>query len=133
MTTQRAGTRIVFYPAEKVNGAGAPDQSTTGSPIFDAYTLSGAPTESYSPKFMYHGARYIGVNVTWTPSVGDMTGSIIRASNDVVLQTSTSNDLFDGIHKIIDRSIQVNSCLLLNETLSRFANLILGQHVLGAD
>ncbi len=106
---QRAGTRIVFFPSEKVNGAGAPDQSTTSSPIFDAYTIKGEEKESYTLKWMYHGAQFIGVNTTWTPSTSDMTGFVIRADNDQILETTTSNDLFNSIHKIIDRSIRVRA------------------------
>ncbi|KAH8897978.1 alpha-L-rhamnosidase [Thozetella sp. PMI_491] len=109
------GTRIVFYPSEKVNGNGAPDQSTTGTPIFDAYTLKGADFETYTTKWIYHGARYVGVNVTWTPSASDMVGSVIRADNEVVLETTTSNGLFNDIHKIIDRSIQGNMYSVLTD------------------
>ncbi len=59
--TGRAGTRIVFYPAENVTVAGGPDQASSGSPIFDAYTIAGLESESYTPKFMYHGNQYVAV------------------------------------------------------------------------
>jgi alpha-L-rhamnosidase len=104
---QLAGTRIVFYPGEQAGNSGV-SQASTGSPIFDAYTLSGADVEWYAPKFMYHGMQYIGVNVTWTPSVSDITGYAVRADNEQVLSFSTSNQLFNDIHRIIDRSIQVS-------------------------
>lgn len=58
--------------------------------------------------------QYVGVNLTWTPLLSDMTGFVIRAANEPVLSVSTSNDLFNGIHKIIDRSIQVNVHLKVN-------------------
>ncbi|RYP72462.1 hypothetical protein DL770_007964 [Monosporascus sp. CRB-9-2] len=111
----RAGIRIVFYPSEIVHEDGSPDQHTTGGPIFDAYTIKGEASEVYSPKFLYHGMQYIGVNLTWTPSVSDMTGSVIRASNERVLEVLTSNELFNGIHKIIDRSIQSNMHSVLTD------------------
>ncbi|RYP21635.1 hypothetical protein DL765_002096 [Monosporascus sp. GIB2] len=108
----RAGTRIVFYPSEIIHEDGSPDQHTTEGPIFDAYTIKGVGPEVYSPKFLYHGMQYIGVNLAWTPSASDMTGSVIRASNERVLEVSTSNELFNGIHRIIDRSIQVGEDLV---------------------
>ena len=60
--TGKAGTRIVFYPSENVTGAGAPDQASSGSPIFDAYILAGLESESYTPRFMYHGHQYVAVS-----------------------------------------------------------------------
>ncbi|RYP82234.1 hypothetical protein DL769_001728 [Monosporascus sp. CRB-8-3] len=111
----RAGTRVVFYPSEIVHEDGSPDQHTTEGPIFDAYTIKGEGSEVYSPKFLYHGMQYVGVNLTWTPSASDMTGSVIRASNGRVLEVSTSNELFNGIHKIIDRSIQSNMHSVLTD------------------
>ncbi|RYP00449.1 hypothetical protein DL763_000801 [Monosporascus cannonballus] len=111
----RAGTRIVFYPSEIVHEDGSPDQHTTEGPIFDAYTIKGEGSEVYSPKFLYHGMQYVGVNLTWTPSASDMTGSVIRAPNERVLELSTSNELFNGIHKIIDRSIQSNMYSVLTD------------------
>lgn len=123
--TGKAGTRIVFYPSENVTDAGAPDQTSSGSPIFDAYIIAGLETESYTPKFMYHGNQYIGVsdpstverkyyllmtsqvNTTWEPSLSDMSGQVIRAVNENSGSVSTSDSLFNQIHEIIDRSIKV--------------------------
>ncbi|CZR70017.1 uncharacterized protein PAC_19918 [Phialocephala subalpina] len=113
--TGLAGTRIVFYPGEKLTSAGLADQSTTGSPIFDAYTIAGNSFESYRPKFMYHGFRYLHVNVTWTPLATNMTGQVIRSNTDGVGSTSTSNSLFNSIHKIIDRAIQSNLYSVLTD------------------
>lgn len=59
--------------------------------------------------------QYLGVNATWEPSLDDMTGYVIRASNEPVLSMSTSSDLFNGIHKIIDRSIQGNMYSVLTD------------------
>lgn len=59
--TGKAGERIVFYPAEILNSAGAPDQKTTGRPIFDGYTLAGKEEETFTLQFMYHGHQFIGV------------------------------------------------------------------------
>lgn len=65
--TGRAGTRLEFRPAEILNANGAPDQKTTGSPIFDGYTLAGHESESFTLQFMYHGNQYIGVRMKLLP------------------------------------------------------------------
>ncbi|KAF4919600.1 hypothetical protein CGCVW01_v007741 [Colletotrichum viniferum] len=44
--TDKAGTRIVFWPAERLVG-GNPSQTNTGSPVFDGYTLAGDGSETY--------------------------------------------------------------------------------------
>lgn len=44
-----------------------------------------------------------------------MEGIVIRAANEVVLETSTSSNLFNGIHRIIDRSIQGNMHSVLTD------------------
>ena len=110
-----AGTRIVFYPGENITAAGLVSQASTGSPIFDGYTIAGSSSESYTPKFMYHGFRYLQVNATWTPLATDITGQVIRTSTDVVGSTASSNSLFNSIHKIIDRAIQSNLYSVLTD------------------
>lgn len=108
---QLEGTRITFWPDERPGLS----QETTGGPTFDAYTLSGASLQSYSPQFLYHGFQYLGVNTTWEPSLEAMEGIVIRAANEPVLGFSTSSELFNGIHNIIDRSIQGNMHSVLTD------------------
>ncbi|KAF2096021.1 alpha-L-rhamnosidase [Rhizodiscina lignyota] len=101
--------RVVFWPGERLLSSGLVDQSTTGSPIFDGYTFAGRPSESYHPKFMYHGFRFIQVdNLTYTPEASDLEALVIRAENEAVGSFDTSSELFNSIHTIIDRSMQGN-------------------------
>lgn len=44
-----------------------------------------------------------------------MTAYVIRAANEPVLSIHTSNELFNSIHKIIDRSIQGNMYSVLTD------------------
>ena len=84
-----------------------------GTNIFHAYTIKGAESETYSPKFIYHGMQYIGINltlgsdVTWMPKASDMSMTVVRASNEHVLEASTNDELFNGIHSNVDRAIKV--------------------------
>uniref|UniRef100_A0A0B7KF84 alpha-L-rhamnosidase n=1 Tax=Bionectria ochroleuca TaxID=29856 RepID=A0A0B7KF84_BIOOC len=106
-----AGTRVTFWPDERSNL----QQGTTGKPIFNAYTLSNSSSQTYSPKFLYHGFQYLGVNTTWEPSLDDLEGLVIRAANEANIKFSSSSDHFNNIHKIIDRSIQGNMHSVLTD------------------
>lgn len=104
-----AGSRVVMWPGERLLSSGLVDQSTTGSPIFDGYTFAGRPSESYHPVFMYHGFRYVQVdNLTYAPKASDLEALVIRAENEAVGTFDSSSNLFNSIHRIIDRSMQGN-------------------------
>ncbi|KAL1607762.1 hypothetical protein SLS60_002698 [Paraconiothyrium brasiliense] len=119
--TGLAGRRVTFWPAERLKSNGYIDQSTMGTNIFHAYTIKGAESEVYSPKFIYHGMQYLGINLTlgsdiiWAPKASDMSMTVIRASNEQVLEASTSDKLFNGIHSNIDRSIKSNMHSVLTD------------------
>ncbi|KAH0428000.1 alpha-l-rhamnosidase [Colletotrichum camelliae] len=79
--TDKAGTKIVFWPAERLVG-GDPSQANTGSPVFDGYILAGNESETYGVDYRYHGLRHVCVNTTWEPQLTDMGGYAIRAANE---------------------------------------------------
>ncbi|KAJ5727481.1 Alpha-L-rhamnosidase [Penicillium malachiteum] len=108
------GTRIAMWPAERLTANGGPDQSTTGSPIYDAFTSAGV-SQIYKPKFMYHGFRYLAVNMTDPPVLSDVEGLMIRTDAEVVGTVDTSDDLLNGIHRIIDRAIQSNIYIVMTD------------------
>ncbi|KAF9873345.1 putative alpha-l-rhamnosidase protein [Colletotrichum karsti] len=110
----KEGTRIAFYPGETASADGI-SQTSSGSPIFDAYTLSSSPSQSYTPRYLYHGFQYLGVNLTWTPTASDLTAHVIRAANEPILEVETSNTLFNSIHELVDRSIKGNMHSVLTD------------------
>ena len=59
-----AGRVLRMYPAERLI-SGVPSQaSATGNdanPIYDQYTFAGAGTETWQPRFTYHGFRYLRI------------------------------------------------------------------------
>lgn len=115
---EAAGTKITIWPAERLKSTGAIDQSTTGSPIWDAYTSNGTPS-TFSPKFMYHGMRYLGVNFTSAPSASALTALVIRTSADAVGSVQTSDNMLNSIHKIINRAIQSNLYSVMTDCPAR--------------
>lgn len=55
---------------------------------------------------MYHGFRYIGVNLTSKPALSDAEGLVIRTDSEAVGSVVTSDTMLNDIHRIIDRTIQ---------------------------
>ncbi|KAL1970103.1 hypothetical protein VTN77DRAFT_6508 [Rasamsonia byssochlamydoides] len=111
-----AGQRVIFWPGEYLTN-GLVNQSSTGRPIFDGYTFAGrSASELYAPRFMYHGFRYLQVdNLTHPPAASDLEALVIRADNEAVWSLQTSSDLFNAIHKIINRAIQSNMYSVLTD------------------
>ncbi|OBT89999.1 hypothetical protein VE02_01554 [Pseudogymnoascus sp. 03VT05] len=101
------GSRVTMWPSERLTSEGGLDQSTTGSPIYDAFTSAGVP-QVYTPKFMYHEFRYLAVNTTPQPSLSDAKGLMIRTDSEPVGTIQTSDAMLNDIHRIIDRAIQSN-------------------------
>ncbi|KAI8233200.1 hypothetical protein K4K53_004907 [Colletotrichum sp. SAR 10_77] len=112
--TDKAGTRIVFWPAERLIG-GNPSQTNTGSPVFDGYTLAGNESETYGVRYRYHGLRHVCVNTTWAPQLTDMVGYVIRATNDEVGTVQTSNSFLNKLYEITDRSMKSNMYSVLTD------------------
>ncbi|KIW00520.1 uncharacterized protein PV09_07879 [Verruconis gallopava] len=104
---ERNGVRVTFWPSERLLSDGGIDQSTTGNPIYDAFTSDGSET-IYSPRFMYHGFRYIGVNLTYQPSAGDLEALVIRTTVESVGTFESSDTMVNSIYKIVDHAIQSN-------------------------
>lgn len=115
---ETAGTKITTWPAERLKSSGAIDQSTTGSPIWDAYTSNGTPS-TFSPKFMHHGMRYLGVNFISAPVASVLIALVIRTSADAVGDVQTSDSMLNSIHKIIDRAIQSNLYIVMTDCPTR--------------
>jgi alpha-L-rhamnosidase len=70
---------------------------------------------------------YLGVNSTWEPFLDDMGGVVIRAASEAVLSFEMSSDMFNHIHKIIDRSMQSNMYTMLIDCPDREKLGCLGQ------
>ncbi|MGI5227572.1 family 78 glycoside hydrolase catalytic domain [Actinoallomurus sp. CA-142502] len=111
-----AGTKVTMRPGELLNSDGTVSQATTGSPIWDTYTLSGKGMETWHPRFAYHGFRYLQVEgLPAAPDEDTVTGLVLRAANDTAGTFTSSNPLINDIHTIIDRAIQSNMYSVLTD------------------
>ncbi len=115
-----AGTKVTLKIGEILNSDGTVSQTTTGSPIFDTYTLSGQGIETWHPRFAYHGFRYLQVTGLPTAPANDtITGLVLRAANEPAGAFSSSNVLLNNIHSIINRAIQSNMMSIFTDCPDR--------------
>lgn len=121
-----AGKTLTLKPGERLGSDGLVDQSTmikggaTYPPIVDHYTLSGNGTETWHPDFVYHGFRYLQVTgLPSAPSKDMVDGIVLRAGNDPAGSFTTSNDLLDRIHSLVNRSVQGNMYSILTDCPDR--------------
>ena len=110
-----AGAQIQLVYAEKVNAEGAADQSgivelNVDMPFqTDRYTLKGIEIERWSPRFVYHGFRYIEVSFTAKKAnLISIEAFAIHTSFDKTATFSCSNELINNIQKLTEWSYRNN-------------------------
>ena len=120
-----AGTKITAYPGEKLSG-GLVDQRTftqlgeSSGPVWDTLTLDGNGPTTWHPQFVYHGFRYLEVHgLPSAPTADTASAIILRTANASTGSFTSSDDLLNGIHRIIDRAIQSNMYSVLTDCPTR--------------
>ncbi|HEY4453615.1 MAG TPA: family 78 glycoside hydrolase catalytic domain [Pseudonocardiaceae bacterium] len=109
-----AGTTVRMRTAENINADGTLDTTTNrNAAATDEYTLAGSGTvETYQPRFVYHGFRYVEVTgYPGTPSLDSISGQVTHAD---VSTTST----FTSSDQLLDQIWQNNSQTMLNNSMS---------------
>jgi hypothetical protein len=109
-----AGTTIRLRTAENVNADGTLDTTTNrNAAATDEYTLAGTgAVETYQPRFVYHGFRYVEVTgYPGTPTLDSLSGQIVHAD---VASTST----FTSSDALLDRIWQSNTRTMINNSMS---------------
>ena len=79
-------------------GPGAPETAWQE----DSYTLKGEGLETWSPRFTFHGFKYIEVS-GWPgkPTVNDFEGLRLNSDLKAIGNFSSSNDMFTRLHEVI--------------------------------
>lgn len=86
-------------------GPGAPEIAWQSN----SYTLRGGDPEEYTPRFTFHGFRYVEVTgFPGTPTVDSIEG--LRLNTDVELagSFSSSNERFDRLHEMVQWTLLSN-------------------------
>ena len=111
----KAGQTVKFQTSESLNADGTVNaQECYCGPIvvYDTYTFASDDSVTWSPRFMYHGFRYMEVSgLTAAPSADDFTALRLRTNTKNTGTFKTSNHLVNQIHTICRNSIQ---CQMFN-------------------
>ncbi|NGO74573.1 family 78 glycoside hydrolase catalytic domain [Streptomyces sp. YC504] len=119
--TAPEGTAVRAYPAESLKDGHAHQSiSNVGAPLWDGYTTgAGSGPGTWHPKFSYHGFRYVEIRGLPEGAEVSVRGKVLRADNASAGSFSSSNELVNGIHSLIRRSVEGNMMSVLTDCPSR--------------
>lgn len=108
-----AGTTVTMRPAERLAADGtALQDGGSGAPFRDSYTLAGRGVETWHPRFVYHGFRYLQLDgLPSAPDHGTVSALVLRAGTDATGRFDSSDGLLDGIHRMLSTAIASNLVL----------------------
>lgn len=118
-----AGAVVRIIPAELVKADGTADRGSSGGgrPAYWQYTLAGGESESWFPKFFYHGSRYFQVELQPAneggelPVVESLEGVAVHSSSETVGEFACSNELFNRIHTLVRWAQRANLVSVLTD------------------
>ncbi len=101
--TGPAGTQVKLRHAETLNPDGTIYLANIrGAKVTDIYTLKGGGTETWEPRFTYHGFRFVELTgFPGKPTLETLSGRVVHDDLEVVGQFTCSNELVNQIYKNI--------------------------------
>ncbi|RZL39686.1 MAG: alpha-L-rhamnosidase, partial [Pedobacter sp.] len=120
----KKGDTIKITPAELLKADGTVTQKNIGGPSYFTYILKGEGLETWRPKFMYTGFRYLQVkggipigkeNPSNKTVIEDLKGLHIRNAATTVGSFKSSNELFNKTFSLIDWAIKSNMVSLFTD------------------
>jgi hypothetical protein len=110
-----AGSAVKLIAGELLNADGTVSQKSTGKPQWFTYTLKGAGTERWQPRFSYWGFRYVQVETAGGARVTALEGQAVHSSSTVVGSFASSDEHLNRIHALILRSMENNAESVLTD------------------
>lgn len=106
----RAGETVTLRYAELQYEEGHIDPRTAGGARqADCYTMKGAATETYAPRFTYHGFRYVEVTgFPGTPTLETLEGCFVHQGVAGAGEFSCGHELINKIHRCTLQSQRCN-------------------------
>jgi hypothetical protein len=106
------GSSVKLIAGELLDRQGLASQRSTGGPQWFSYTLKGQGIETWHPSFSYWGFRYVQVELTpdagTLPEVISLNGQFIHAAATRTGTFTSSSELLNKTHQLIDRAIESN-------------------------
>ncbi len=112
----KKGQKVRLWVGEGFNDDGTVGQGRSGKPYYFEYTLKGEGIEEWHPKFSYYGYQYIqieGVNYkevkeAYLPTVLELKSNFIYNSAGTAGSFTSSNEIFNKAHELINNAIKSN-------------------------
>jgi alpha-L-rhamnosidase len=121
-THGQAGAVVQITPSELINSDGTINRSSVGGgTAYWQYTLAGTGSETWTPKFFYHGCRYLQVTLTAAagssqlPVVDSISGNVIQSSSANAGNFLCSNTLFNRTRTLIQWAQRNNLISILTD------------------
>lgn len=120
----KKGMVVKLTPGELLTDSGWVTQEAIGQPVYFQYTLKGEGTETWQPRFMYYGFRYVQVegavpkgeaNPEELPEVEDIEGLHTRNAAARIGKFTCSNDLFNKTFDLINWAIESNMASIFTD------------------
>ena len=120
----KKGTTVRLWPAELLANDGTITTKPIGAPVYFDYTLKGGGAETWQPRFMYYGFRYVQVegavpqgetNADKLPMVVALKGLHTRNGAARVGEFTCSNEMFNKTDVLIDWAIRSNMASVLTD------------------
>ena len=118
----RRALKSQITPAELTNSDGTINRASAGGGTAGwQYTLAGTGSETWTPRFFYHGCRYLQVVLTAAPgssqlpAVDALSGVVIQSASTNVGNFSCSNDLFNRTRTLIQWAQRNNLISILTD------------------
>lgn len=112
----KKGDKVKLVVGESL-GKGVVNQSQSGKPHYYEYTLKGAKSETWHPRFSYYGFRYIQVqgavmegepNPNQLPVIKKIQSCFIYNSAEIQGSFESSNTIFNNTHRLINMAVRSN-------------------------
>ncbi|RVT79849.1 hydrolase [Flavobacterium sufflavum] len=112
----KKGQKVRIWVGEGLNDDGTVGQGRSGKPYYFEYTLKGEGVEEWQPRFSYYGYQYMqieGVNYKETkdfskPTIVDLKSNFIYNSVGMAGSFTSSNEIFNKSHELINNAIKSN-------------------------
>jgi hypothetical protein len=127
--TGARGDSVKLLPGELLDANGMVTQRSMNASAKDpdlfTYTLKGGGVEAWHPRFSYTGFRYVQVETASadgdaaSPVVVKIAGRFLHDAFAVDGEFSSSSELLNRIHTLIDRAILSNSVSVLTDCPTR--------------
>lgn len=110
-----AGETVRLVPGEKLAG-GRVTQAEIGGPVYFRYTAATDGAETWHPRFMYYGFRYVEVSGLSEPlALADVRAKVLRADNEQAGDIEFSDDTLNRVHDMVLSAVESNMYSVLTD------------------